>query len=181
VKTDTNIHSRLKPHDEIKNLVNRRDFEHLDLDPIKFKLTDTKDGEGWSHEKVERVAILYRRFLTLIRENPSATIVPTEAIDTFWHYHILDTTKYAEDCNEYFGHFVHHFPYLGLRGDDDVKLLAEAFEITNNLYENRFNESLISTNGLSYSDDPPGCGSVVCGVGTCTAQRPVYKPQLAAA
>lgn len=155
----------------------RRDFENLDLDPIKVKLTDPNHGEGWSHEKVEMVATLYRHFLTLIRENPNTPIVPTEAIDEFWHYHVLDTAKYAEDCDEYFGYFVHHFPYLGLRGDDDVKRLAEAFETTKNLYEKRFGESLVSTYGLSSADCSAGCGSVVCQAGNCSSHRPIYKPK----
>ena len=171
--------THMKP--ETESEPRKGNFEHLDLDPIKVKLTDPTHGEGWSHEKVERVAIQYRRFLTLIRENPNAAIVPTEAIDDFWHYHILDTSKYAEDCNEYFGYFVHHFPYLGLRGDDDVKRLEDAFENTKSLYEARFGESLVSTSGLSSADCATGCGSVVCKGGNCSSQRPEYKPQLVAA
>lgn len=160
---------------EIQSRPSKKDFGQLDLDPIKVKLTDTKNGEGWSFEKTEMVAIQYRRFLILIRDNPNATIVPTEDIDRFWHHHILDTMKYAEDCDQYFGYFVHHFPYFGLRGADDAKNLAVAFENTKNLYEERFRENLIPTNGA-------GCGGVVCEVGVCTAeQRPEYKPGLAAA
>jgi hypothetical protein len=159
-----------------------RDFEDLDLDPIKVKLTDPKHGKGWSHEKVEKVATLYRRFLTLTRENPNSTIVPSEAIDDFWHCHILDTSKYAADCAEFFGYFLHHFPYLGLRGGDDERRLTEAFEETKNLYEMRFGESLVATDGFLAGDcSSAGCGSVVCGVGTCSSHRPIYKPQLATA
>lgn len=167
---------------ETNSRLNLRDFDELDLDPIKVKLTDPKHGKGWSHEKVERVAILYRRFLTLTRENPNSTIVPTEAIDEFWHCHILDTSKYAADCNEFFGYFLHHFPYLGLRGGDDERRLAEAFEETKNLYEMRFDESLAAIDGFLAGDcSSAGCGSVVCGVGTCSSHRPIYKPQLVAA
>ena len=171
------------PKNQLDSESRNPDFNDLDLDPIKVKLTDPKHGEGWSHKKVEKVAIQYRRFLTLIRENPNATIVPTEAIDEFWHTHILDTMKYSEDCNEYFGYYVHHFPYLGLRGDADVARLAAAFENTKSLYEARFNESLLPADGeLSAADCTAGCGGVVCKIGTCTAeQRPEYKPQVAAA
>ena len=160
-----------------------RDFEQLDLGPIMVKLTNTKHGKGWSHERAQAVVIQYRRFLTLIRENPNATIVPTEAIDEFWHTHILDTAKYSEDCKEYFGFYLHHFPYLGLRGDADEERLAAAFENTKNLYEARFGESLLPTTGeLSVADCSAGCGGVVCSAGTCSAdQRPEYKPQKAAA
>src|SRR5262249_39319225 len=47
--------------------------------------------------------------------------------DRFWHMHILDTRKYAADCDAVFGHFLHHFPYLGLRGEEDAKALDAAF------------------------------------------------------
>jgi hypothetical protein len=184
---DTQATNNAAPHmstrkPETESGPRRKDFENLDLGPIMFKLTDAQHGEGWSSERAERVAIQYRRFLTLIRENPNTTIVPTEAIDEFWHYHVLDTMKYAEDCKEYFGYFVHHFPYLGLRGDDDVKRLADAFENTKRLYEKRFGESLIPTRESPRADCQAGCGGVVCKIGTCTAeQRPQYKPHLVAA
>jgi len=163
-----------------------KDFETLDLDPIKVKLTDPDHGKGWSHIKVEQVATLYRRFLTLTRENPNATIVPTEAIDEFWHCHILDTAKYVNDCQEYFGYFLHHFPYLGLRGKEDEKRLADSFAATSALYESRFGEPLTISKDLSPADCNAGCGSVVCQVGSCTddladSERPRYKPQIVAA
>jgi len=164
-----------------------KDFEGLYLDPIKVKLADNKHGDGWSHEKIETVATMYRRFLTLTRENPEATIVPTEAIDEFWHCHILDTAKYAADCEEYFGYFLHHFPYLGLRGEEDVQRLADAFANTALLYEARFGETLTIAKNLSVADCSAGCGSVVCSVGSCTDdaleenERPKYIPMIAAA
>lgn len=37
-------------------------------------------------------------------------LVPTRDIDTVWHYHILDTHKYASDCKVVFGYFLHHNP-----------------------------------------------------------------------
>jgi hypothetical protein len=30
--------------------------------------------------------------------------------DKVWHAHILDTTKYSDDCNRAFGHLLHHAP-----------------------------------------------------------------------
>ena len=56
--------------------------------------------------------------------------------------HILDTRKYAADCEATFGHFLHHFPYLGLRGADDMKALASAFDAMQQLYLKEFGEPM---------------------------------------
>jgi hypothetical protein len=155
----------------------------IDLDPIKVKLMDTNDGEGWSLEKAKFVEMRYRRFLTLNQEYPAETIVPTKDIDTFWHYHILDTRKYADDCNDCFGFFLHHFPYFGLRGPDDAKQLAASFESTKELYLTRFGECLTSDGRGSMSAEcSVGCGSVVCTVGSCTDEvRSSVRPTLSSA
>ncbi len=38
-------------------------------------------------------------------------------LDQFWHQHILDTPKYAADCNRLFGRMIHHNPHV-VRGSD---------------------------------------------------------------
>jgi len=102
-------------------------IEALDLEPIKFKATRAEDGYGWTPEYAERMAQSYRRYLLLVAKYPEATLAPDQDTDRFWHLHILDTRKYAADCEAVFGEFLHHFPYLGLRGEDDAKALDEAF------------------------------------------------------
>src|SRR6266568_1607528 len=119
-------------------------IQALDLDPIKFKLMDPEEGQGWSREYVEQMAIEYKRFLTLSVKYPEETIAPSKDVDKFWHGHILDTMKYAEDCENVFGYFVHHFPYFGMRGEEDAANLAEAGKATNRLYEKEFGETLPS-------------------------------------
>jgi hypothetical protein len=110
----------------------------LDLDPIKFKLMDRKEGEGWARERTERVELEYRRYLVLLARYPEATIVPSSEVDKFWHAHILDTMKYAEDCDAVFGCFLHHFPYFGMRDEEDAANLSRASEQTWRLYEREF-------------------------------------------
>jgi len=90
------------------------------------------------------MAIAYKRFLTLSVKYPEETIAPSKDVDKFWHGHILDTMKYAEDCQNVFGYFVHHFPYFGMRGEEDAANLAEAGKTTNRLYEKEFGETLPS-------------------------------------
>ena len=91
----------------------------LDLAPIKTKLMHQASGEGWSATHANAVEIEYRRFLTLMKLYPNDSTAPLVDVDTFWHYHILDTAKYAADCAKAFGYFLHHYPYLGLNGEED--------------------------------------------------------------
>ncbi|HEU4851400.1 MAG TPA: glycine-rich domain-containing protein-like [Telluria sp.] len=110
----------------------------LDLDPIKVKLMHAQSGEGWSREKADAVEFEYRRFLYLMKKFPQENSAPLFDVDTFWHYHILDTMKYMEDCQVVFGHYLHHFPYLGLRGEDDDALHEQAGERMKQLYDATF-------------------------------------------
>jgi hypothetical protein len=114
----------------------------LDLTMIKFKLLRNEEGKLWTPEQVEHMERLYRMFLELHIRYPNRTIVPTKMIDAFWHQHILDTRKYAQDCQVIFGFFLHHFPYFGLRGEDDAANLARTFSETEELFLSEFGISL---------------------------------------
>ena len=115
----------------------------LDLDPIKVKLMHVESGEGWSLEKANAVEHEYRRFLYLMKAYPNEQTAPLMDVDTFWHYHILDTQKYAVDCQEVFGFFLHHFPYIGLRGEDDLIAHERLGKRMAEIYEETFGESYI--------------------------------------
>ena len=111
-------------------MINQEEFAAiaaLDLDPIKVKLMHEASGEGWSLEKANAVEAEYRRFLILMKKFPEEQTAPLFDVDTFWHYHILDTLKYAQDCEQVFGYFLHHFPYIGLRGQRMQELYEETF------------------------------------------------------
>ena len=114
-------------------------LDELDLECIKVKLMNTEDGPGWSPEQADVVEKHYKRFLFLSATS-EAPIVPTTLIDKFWHFHILDTRKYAKDCQQIFGYFLHHFPYLGLRDAEDAKCLQDVFKDSCLLYESVFGE-----------------------------------------
>ena len=117
-------------------------IQALDLDPIKLKLMDPEEGQGWSREYADRMEVAYKRYLTLLAKYPDETIAPTKDVDKFWHGHILDTMKYAEDCENMFGYFLHHFPYSGLRGAQDAADHRVAGEAFHALYEREFGEAL---------------------------------------
>ena len=138
-------------------------IQALDLDPIKVKLMDPEEGQGWSREYVDQMAIAYKRFLTLSVKYPEETIAPSKDVDKFWHGHILDTMKYAEDCQNVFGYFLHHFPYFGMRGEADAANLAEAGRTTKRLYEHEFgktNPSRPSMCAVAVTKDAPAMCAV---------------------
>lgn len=117
-----------------------RAIDDLDLEPIKVKLMHKESGEGWTLEQANAVEAEYRRFLYLMKIFPTEAVAPLMDVDTFWHYHILDTAKYAQDCDTVFGYFLHHFPYVGLRGSDDLAAHERMGERMRTLYQETFGE-----------------------------------------
>jgi hypothetical protein len=117
----------------------------LDLEPIKMKLMHVESGEGWSLEKANAVEKEYRRFLCLMKMYPEEDTAPLVDVDTFWHYHILDTMKYAKDCEQAFGYFLHHYPYVGMRGEDDEQFRLESGNRMRDLYEATFGDAYPGT------------------------------------
>ncbi|HEY7241533.1 MAG TPA: hypothetical protein VH600_20335, partial [Burkholderiales bacterium] len=63
------------------------EIEALDLGPVKFKLMDCEEGEGWSREFVEHMETQYKRYLTLVAKYPREAIAPDKDVDKFWHAH----------------------------------------------------------------------------------------------
>ena len=107
----------------------------LDFSFLKQKLGQEK---GWSPEYQGEIEDLYRRFLALNIVYPDRKICPTGPIDEFWHAHILDTRSYERDCDYLFGHFLHHFPYFGMRGPEDYEALQAAFDDSRGLFISHF-------------------------------------------
>lgn len=163
----------------------------LDLEPIIVKLIDEDEGEGWTHQQAFEAEKLYKRFLILTIKNPMVSVVPSKVMDAFWHYHILDTKKYMEDCEYVLGYFLHHFPYFGMRGETDAQNLQAAFNLTKELFTSEFGESLEEAslafqqqNSNSAKCDGSGTGSNDCGScgsgATCTTSKcsPGQKPSI---
>lgn len=138
-----------------------QDISEIDFTMIKLKLQDKEEGLGWTKRQCNEAEIEYTRFLALKRTYPEKEIVPTKTIDAFWHQHILDTAKYAEDCQTVFGYFLHHYPYFGMNGKQDAQNLVGAFEETKTLYKKHF--------GKDYVGDAPKCKTPKCR----TACKPV--------
>jgi hypothetical protein len=124
-------------------MISKNDFDPiaaLDFSAIKAKLMH-KAGLGWGLERANAVECEYRRFLFLMKVFPNEPTAPLVDVDTFWHYHILDTVKYADDCQQVFGYFLHHFPYVGMRGEADEAALQRMGERMGAIYEFTFEQT----------------------------------------
>lgn len=80
------------------------DIGVLDLSLIKKKVAQK---QGWSEDYADKVEVDYRAFLAKGEKGGNR---PTVDVDEMWHTHILDTKKYAADCQRMFGGFLHHIP-----------------------------------------------------------------------
>jgi hypothetical protein len=147
----------------------------LDLEPIKTKLMHVQSGEGWSQDKADAVEKEYRRFLCLMKMYPDEDTAPLVDVDTFWHYHILDTMKYAVDCQAVFGYFLHHYPYVGMRGDDDEQFRLDSGDRMRELYEATFGEAYPGSDSDSLEDGHTSTDAMA----TAFCAGPRIQPQTA--
>lgn len=132
------VHSPIVPKKILRDIAEK--VSTIDLSMVKLKLMDEDEGQGWPDEYATHVEKQYRRYLCMLRLSPKGHAVPTRDIDLFWHQHILDTRAYAQDCQRVFGEFVHHFPYFGMRGEEDAQNLHDSFDETKALYFELFAE-----------------------------------------
>jgi hypothetical protein len=126
----------------------------LNLKSVRQKFA-FKKGWWWRvRSDVEPVEREYRQFLYLIACNPGTTVVPwSRDLDNFWHEHILDTAKYAADCDAIMGSFIHHNPHL----PEGTLLHGKAFAATRRMYKTAFRESV--RKGRRRVHGEAGCGS----------------------
>lgn len=150
MKTAVSLKQKVTPYME--------DINAIDFTMVKLKLQEPPfEGHGWSASQADIAEIDYKRFLALKRKYPDKDIVPHLDIDIFWHQHILDTEKYAKDCEQIFGFFLHHYPYFGMNGQADEQNLQDAFEETKQLYAESFN-----VNYLAKPTKPKRCLAPKC-------------------
>ncbi len=167
-------------------MISSKDFAaiaELDLSAIKAKLMH-KASEGWSLERANAVECEYRRFLYLMKMFPGEATAPLVDVDTFWHYHILDTMKYAADCERAFGYFFHHDPYIGIGDEADEQLRLDSGARMRELYEATFGETYPALRmdaaycGAAVGTDTAYCGAAVraatayCGAAIVPARTP---------
>jgi len=142
----------------------RQAIDELDLTSVREFVAE----EGYSGDEVEAMEREYRRFLFLNYKYRDG-VVPSRAVDEYWHEHVLDTEKYAEDCQKIFGFFLHHVPFSRQRAvasgewrGQSKEDLITAFEKTKSRYQEVFEEPFPSGPGAesarcctSLHDAPP--------------------------
>jgi hypothetical protein len=115
----------------------------LDLESVKLRVMDSELGEGWSREYTDSIEAAYKNYLTMLVKYPedAEDILLSEDVDEFWHTHILQTKKYADDCQQVFGTFLHHNPQVGERTSADVERRAALSAKTHRLYRHEFGDA----------------------------------------
>ena len=143
--------------------------EVLDFDRLKWKISESEEAK-MTKDECELAEREYRRYLTLKKLYPKVELVPNKQLDEFWHAHILDTVAYHKDCDSVFGHYLHHFPYFGIYGEDDYQNLVSAFEKTKELYELHFGKYPEQLDNAARCEDHPCHAPSSCACrapGTC--------------
>ena len=142
----------------------------LNLNSVRKKFAFKKSWRWHLRRSVDKVERQYRQYLYLIVRNPDKTVVPwSRDLDDFWHEHILDTAKYAQDCNFILGAFIHHNPHL----PEGSLSHSEASAETRKMYKAAFRES--ARKGRRRTSEDVGCGAgmtvVFCEGGTSTGHH----------
>ena len=134
------MHARLttKPEQEVIAAI-----QSLDLNAVKVRIMDAELGEGWTREYADSIEAAYKTYLTMLVKYPddAENIMLSEDVDEFWHTHILQTIKYAEDCQKVFGNFLHHEPHVGEITVTDLEKRSALAEKTRGLYAREFGEA----------------------------------------
>jgi hypothetical protein len=132
------------------------DIAAVDLEMVKLKLREPEEGVAWTSEQCESAEVEYKRFLHLNRVHRDSAVVPNKIMDTMWHFHILDTRRYVTDTARLFGGYFHHYPYFGMRGEEDAQNLARAFQQTQERYATAFGEDMSRADANSCWHDCSG-------------------------
>ena len=149
-------------------------IDELQFDQMKAKLLHRKES-GWTPATLMRAEQGYRQFLKLSAKYPSVAVVPGEEVDQFWHAHILDTRRYAADCERLFGYVLHHNPYVGIDGAEDEAHLLELAGATSELMAREFGTAL-AVQAPAYCAVTPGAEAkpAYCAITPGAEAKPAY-------
>ncbi|EON21548.1 hypothetical protein C265_00160 [Cupriavidus sp. GA3-3] len=151
-------------------------IDALDFSRMKAKLLHQKHAH-WSPESLEQAESGYRQFLKLAAKHPDTPAVPSEQVDAFWHAHILDTRRYASDCERIFGYVLHHDPYVGIDGPEDEARLLQMAAASDALSMREFGSPLTSAAycARAAADEPAYCARIA------RTEAPAYCARMAKA
>ena len=122
--------------EEAKKYIDTIDFSQI-IDKMVVK-------DKWKKQHAEQVCQYYKNFLFLNKkyQHEYEMLPPSEEIDEFWHNHILDTKKYMQDCDNIFGSYLHHYPYLGIDNKTTMEDAQRFFDKTQELHQKEFGEPI---------------------------------------
>lgn len=152
-------------------------IDALDFSRMKAKLLHQKHT-SWTPESLEQAQSGYREFLKLAAKYPGTPAVPSEQVDAFWHAHILDTKRYASDCESIFGYVLHHDPYVGIDGPEDEARLLKLAAVSDALSMREFGSPLTSA---SYCAREAAADKLAYCARMAKASEPAYCARMAKA
>jgi len=151
-------------------------IEKWDFTLTKQKLLEPEYA-GWTEERANAAEVGYKRYLAITKALNGFQLVPNGDIDRFWHEHILDTRRYLTDSYELFGGFLHHYPYFGMRGEEDTQKWKDVAKQSEDIWKECFNEPLYSNIVASKVPDLMKCPQSCPGVETNLLLEPMKCPQ----
>jgi hypothetical protein len=103
-------------------------------------------------------------------------------VDEFWHTHILQTMKYADDCQAVFGTFLHHNPHIGKLTQADLDKRVEYAEKTRQFYEREFGTEAAGTAwaGDVIGEDNAAVSSILIRSESAAVSSILIRPESAA-
>jgi len=83
-----------------------------DFDPVIRKVREeyAKVGVALSDEDAAEGILALKQYYAVALLDPLNRHAVSDAIDPFWHAHILHTKQYHAFCHQVFGEYVHHEP-----------------------------------------------------------------------
>ena len=138
--------------------------DSVEFELIHWKIRNATEFKQLSDNEVDIAISEYKRFLSLRVENPKIDLAPTKLMDIVWHYHIIDTRRYATDCQRLFGSFLHHKPSYGPNDSAETEVeMKDSFDRKKNLYQKKNGTDPISISASCGTDsDGSACGGVSC-------------------
>ena len=88
---------------------------------LSFVVSKAKEKYQWADQHASEAMHLYLSGLYICRNYPKRCFAAiSHSGDAIWHQHIIDTQKYADDCNILLWRFLSRQPIYGNpSGDDD--------------------------------------------------------------
>lgn len=133
-------------------------IENLDLTDITARAAREHE---WSHERAEQATFSYRQFLFLVAVTANKPLSPLSAdMDEVWHAHILFTKKYASDCNNVFGRFLHHSPHTSSTPADKIMSISQGTVLVAKTVfgESTYSRSIFEAESAGCCHDAPSEG-----------------------